>query len=528
MGGGFVGAGLLNRRGFLGMSSAVALAAAVPGLARAQQAADEGEGTFARLVERAREMAGQAYVSPDFDLPASLASLDYDTYRSIRFRKDRALWAGERPFHVELFHLGGYFRQPVRVLEVRQGRFAPIPYDQSMFDFGEVKIPEGVLAQMPGFSGLRIHAGINDPNVMDDVAVFQGASYFRVLGAGSNYGASARGVAIDTALASGEEFPAFAAFYLVPPSPGADRMDLMALLDGPSITGAYAFSIIPGNPTRVAVECRLFARRDIKQLGIAPLTSMFDFSPVDRLGVDDFRPRVHDSEGLAMHTGRDEWLWRPLTNPDRLETNIYMDATPKGFGLLQRTRGLSAYQDLEARYDLRPSVWVVPRGDWGPGSVRLVEIPTPNETNDNIVAFWTPEKQLKAGGELTFSYDLLWGMEVPASPLARVVATSAGHYGIPSVERPKGERSRKFVVEFAGGPLAGVDDLSRVAVEASADNGRLSPAVMVRNPTTGGVRIYLDVLAENNTPVNLRVCLRVNGAAISETWTMQWRPTTGE
>jgi glucans biosynthesis protein len=484
-----------------------------------------GDKAFARLITEAEALATRPFEARQANLPPALASLNYDEYRAIRFRKDRSPWVDQGDFALDLFHLGGFNRAPVRVLEERWGRVTPLSYDPSLFDFGALSLSEADLADVHGFAGIRLRAALNEPGALDDVIVFQGASYFRVLGAGSRYGASARGIAVDTALASGEQFPSFTLLQPRRPLPGDDRVTVLALLDGRSLTGAYSFTVFPGDPTRVSVDCRLFIREDINQLGVAPLTSMYDFGPEDRAGVDDFRLRVHDSEALAVHTGGDEWLWRPLHNPDRLEVNLFMDRNPKGFGLAQRTRGLAAYQDLEARYDLRPSLWVVPRGDWGPGSVRLVEIPTPDETNDNIVAFWTPEQPVKAGDRLSFAYDLYSGLEEIRSPLVRVSATRAGRHGIPGPRDQAPERlSRKWVVDFSGDALTTLTDWSRLGVEASAGAATMAPAVLVRNPATGGARLYLDVTSRDEGPVNLRAYLTLDGQRISETWTFQWRP----
>ncbi|WP_413205994.1 glucan biosynthesis protein [Rhodospirillum sp. A1_3_36] len=481
---------------------------------------------FARLVDEARKLAAKPFVDRSTDLPSALADLDYDGYRSIRFRKDRSPWVDQGDFALDLFHLGGFNRKPVRILEERQGRGTPLSYDPTLFDFGGLDLPDSVLADVPGFAGLRIRATLNDPKSLDDLIVFQGASYFRALGAGTRYGASARGIAVNTALAKGEEFPSFTVLQARRPAPGADSVTVLALLNGPSLTGAYSFTAHPGDPTRVSVDSYLFIREDIAQLGVAPLTSMFDFGPIDRMGVDDFRPRVHDSEGLAIHTGGDEWLWRPLHNPERLEVNLFMDRNPQGFGLVQRTRGLEAYQDLEARYDLRPTLWIVPKGEWGPGSVRLVEIPTPDETNDNIVAFWTPDSPVLAGQSLHFSYDLFSGMEDERGPLARATDSRAGHYGVPGTDRDQDVRrlGRKWVIDFVGGELDTLQDMSGLAVEASAGTADMAPPVLVPNPATGGVRVYLDVLARDEGSVNLRVFLTLDGRRVSETWTFQWRP----
>ncbi|MBB4284979.1 glucan biosynthesis protein [Roseospira goensis] len=489
--------------------------------------AEEGGTLFDRLIADAARLAQSAYAPPAQDLPESLRGLSYDAYRDIRFRPDRALWRGQAPFEVQVLHLGGFLRQPVRVFTVDSGRPTPVLYSPDLYDFGRTGLEADGFGEL-GFSGLRVHYPLNDPGIMDELIVFQGASYFRALGAGCTYGLSARGVAVNTAGSEGEEFPAFRRLYVERPQPAAESLVLYGLLDGPSLAGAYRFTVTPGNSTRVTVQARLFARRPVRQLGVGVLTSMFAFGPVDRDGVDDFRPRVHDSQGLSMHTAAGEWLWRPLSNPRKLEMNIFGDSNPRGFGLLQRVRRFEAYQDLEALYHRRPSVWVTPHGDWGAGELFLVEIPTRDETNDNIVAFWHPARPFEPGQPLALDYDMDWGLDGPPMALAACRETMAGQYGVPGVALDDATRARgrKWVIDFQGGPLQGLRDPSQVAVVASVDGGRLDPPVHMLNPHTDGIRVVLDAVADDDAPINLRCHLRRDGAPASETWTMQWRPAT--
>ena len=97
---------------------------------------------------------------------------------------------------------------------------------------------------------------------------------------------------------------------------------------------------------------------------------------IDRRGVDDARPAVHKSSGVQMHNGYDEWIWRPLQNPETLQISAFLDKDPKGFGLLQRERDFAAFQDDEQRFERRPSLWIEPIGEWGQGAVQLIEIPS--------------------------------------------------------------------------------------------------------------------------------------------------------
>jgi len=488
-------------------------------------AQEDAGSVFDRLVADAARRASSPYVSAERDLPEALSGLSYDAYRDIRFRPEQSIWRGESPFELQVLHPGGFMRVPVRVDTVLNGRTTRLPYRPDLFDFGRNKLDPASFGEL-GYSGLRLHYPLNDPAVMDEVIVFQGASYFRALGAGSVYGLSSRGVAVNTARPEGEEFPSFVRFLVERPERDADSVVLNALLDGPSLAGAYRFTVRPGATTRVTVQARLFARRPVRQIGVGVLTSMFAFGAVDRAGVDDFRPQVHDSQGLSMNTGRGEWLWRPLANPDRLEINLFSDNGPAGFGLIQRIRQFEAYQDMEARYHRRPSAWITPHGDWGPGHVFLVEIPTPDETNDNIVVFWHPREPFEPGKPLALDYDIDWGLDVARPPLASCRETMAGHYGVPgvSVDRETLQRGRKWVIDFVGGSLQGVRDADTVEVVASCDGGRLDPPVHVLNPHTGGVRVYLDAVANSESPINLRCHLRMGGAPVSETWTLQWRP----
>lgn len=473
------------------------------------------------LRELARGLAAAPYRPPEDHLPAALAGLDYDQHRDIRFRPEMALWRG-RGLDVEaqFFHLGHHFHNSVQLFEVTDGMAREILYTPALFDYGQndlgADFPENL-----GFAGFRLHAPLNRADYLDEVAVFLGASYFRALGRGQRYGLSARAVAIDTGLPRPEEFPAFRAFWLERPAPGAGHLVVHALLDGPGLAGAYRFDIRPGEATTMEVGAHLYPRRPIELLGIAPLNSMFLFGPNDRLGVDDFRPRVHDSEGLQIWTGAGEWLWRPLVNPEHLRLSLFADDAPKGFGLLQRSRDFAGYQDLEARYERRPSLWVEPLDAWGRGHVRLIELPAAEEIHDNVVAFWVPAAPVGPGLELALRYRLHWCLEAPFRPaLAECVATGVGLGGVPGQARDP--NSRKFVLDFAGGDLAAIPAGAPVEAVASASVGRITAPIASRNDVTGGWRAFFDLQPEGAGPVELRARLRQGGATLTETWVYQW------
>ncbi len=343
--------------------------------------------TFADVIRLARERAAHPYRNRSPRLPASLAHLTYDQYRQIRFRPRDALWGPNSLYEVQFFHRGFEFDRRVEISQVVRGEPQPLRYTPRWFDFGRLTPLARHMPANLGFAGFRLHFPLQTPDYRDELIAFLGASYFRVLGRNEVYGLSARGLAIDTAMARGEEFPWFTRFWLVRPAPRQRVITIYALLDSPSIAGAYRFQIVPGETSRVWVTEDLFARRRIAKLGVAPLTSMFLYGG-DPAGhrFDDFRPEVHDSDGLLMQTGTGEWLWRPLANPRRLEVNRFMDLDPRGFGLIQRERSFSHYEDGAAQFERRPSYFVQPIGNWGRGGVELVESPTEEGMHDNIVA----------------------------------------------------------------------------------------------------------------------------------------------
>lgn len=455
----------------------------------------------------AQDLARQPYRAPAPDLPPALASLDYDAYRDIRFDPARAVWKGERlPFQLQFFHRGGLFHDRVDLYELHDGQALPIAYspDQFVFKHGA---PAG-LAPNLGFAGFRIHAPINRASYFDEVAVFLGATYFRAVARGMLYGLSARGLAIGTGEA--EEFPAFRAFWIERPSAGAKSLTVLALMDSPSCAGAFRFVITPGDTTTFDVTARIFPRRAIANAGIAPLTSMFLFSGDGGRRFDDFRPQVHDSDGLAVAEAGGAHAWRPLVNPAAVQTSAMPGRTSQGFGLLQREQRFEAYQDLESHYEQRPSLWVEPRGAWGAGEVRLVELPSRTETEDNIAAFWTPAAPLRAGAPATFAYRLHWGPPAPPGALARVVRTRSGAGAVAG--------RRRFVVDY---DLPHGVSAESLTVQATTSSGQLREVVLHPNPQTGGARLSFE-LEPAGAPTDLKAVLLKSGTPCSEAWLYRW------
>ncbi|MEM9270711.1 MAG: glucan biosynthesis protein, partial [Pseudomonadota bacterium] len=368
---------------------------------------------------------------------------------------------------------------PITIHVVEGGQARPIEFDFEAFDKTD-KFPDLPMDGM-GFSGFRLRSELERPGIFTEYAVFQGASYFRAIGAGQSYGLSARGLALKTGDAEGEEFPEFRAFWLEAPEAGAQTVTLHALLDSPSVAGIYSFKITPGDDTLMDVTAEIFPRVPLEHVGLAAETSMFLFDETNRSQFDDFRSGVHDSDGLSIYNGAGEWLWRPLANPARLERSFFVDENPRGFGLMQRTRRAEDYGDLQAHYHKRPGLWVTPGEAWGEGSVMLVEIPADKEIYDNIVAYWRPRAPLESGKGHRFSYRLTWGAD-PAGPamLARVTNTRMGERVF--------EEGRIAAIDFAPHPSL-PEDLSEVTTFVSANRGRVSKGILHRNPATGGVRL---------------------------------------
>ncbi|MFP5358230.1 MAG: glucan biosynthesis protein G [Gammaproteobacteria bacterium] len=470
---------------------------------------------FESLADRAHDLARSPYKKAAVTLPKELQGLSYDQYRDIRFRPEKSLWRNSAlPFEVQLFHPGLYYDQAVKIHLITAEGVEELKFDPAYFDYGRNPIDPAKLKGL-GFAGLRVHYPLNQARYKDELVVFQGASYFRALGKQQRYGLSARGLAVDTGLISGEEFPTFTEFWIEWPRAQDHALTLYALLDSRRVTGAYRFRIEPGTSTVMDVKSRIFLRAEVGKLGIAPLTSMFLFGENQPARGEDYRPEVHDSDGLLIQTDH-EWLWRPLVNPRRLLITSFAAVNPRGYGLLQRDRRFANYEDLEARYDLRPSAWITPRGDWGSGRVELTLIPTPDETNDNVVAYWVPDVPPPPGEPLDLEYRLSWQMrERVQPPLATVAQTRRGHGYV-----REQDDSLHFMIDFEGGALprlpADAEVVSGVWMDA---NGELIERQTYRNEATGGWRLALRFRRKDpNLPVELRAFLRRDQETLSETW----------
>ncbi len=480
--------------------------------------------TFATVRRLAQERAARPYHIRSTPLPRALARLTYDQYSDIQFRPSAALWHGQSMFEVQFFHRGFNFDRRVNVYEVLPAGVRPVLYRPSMFRFGR-SVPRVALPADLGFAGLSVHYPLNTPGEKDEVIAFLGASYFRALGRNEGYGVSARGLAIDTATPAGEEFPYFTDFWLVRPEPNQRTLTIYALLDSPSLAGAYEFDVRPGTITQVQVTAELYPRQTVDKLGIAPLTSMFLYGEDSaRRGFEDWRPEVHDSDGLMMQTGNGEWLWRPLENPSKLQVNRFMDDDPKGFGLIQRDRNFADYEDPQSQYERRPSYWIQPLGNWGRGGVELVEIPSDEEIHDNIDAYWVPSAPVTPHAPIRFSYLMSAYLSSDGRwpPGGRVVATRFGPVVRDTTPVPG---MRLVLIDFAGGDLDSLLPSQPVHADVSAEGGTIGHVTVQRLPENGVWRVTLEVKPGGDQPVDLRCYLDLYGEALSETWNYQWIPS---
>jgi glucans biosynthesis protein len=477
---------------------------------------------YARLKGMARARANTPYQAPADKLPPRIAKLTWDEWQSIQFRKEHALWAGDGlPFRAQFFHLGFRMTRAVRIHAVQNGMSREIAYDPSMYDYGRSHIAPREVPRDLGFAGFNLFSHMDWGR---DRVAFQGASYFRAVDSTLQYGMSQRGLAIDCGMPYPEEFPDFVAFYLERPAVGSDTVTLFALLDSPSVSGAYRFVIKVADTTIMDIDAALYPRKEIERIGIAPGTSMFFFGKNDRRVADDWRPEIHDSDGLQMLSGTGEWLWRPLINPRVVRVNSLSDEQPRGFGLMQRERQFTQYEDDGVFYEKRPSVWVEPKGNWGKGSVMLVEIPTRDEITDNIVAFWSPAEKPQQGQEYLVSYRLHWAPSNPFFDAGHAFATRTGIGGV--VGRKHDYFSWRFVVDFKGGSLEGLTEKARVQAVVAASRGRVELVSARPLLPQNAWRAMFDLVPTDDStePVNLRLYLALDDEALTETWLYQYEP----
>lgn len=506
----------LQRLANLGKAKATAVTlAAFLACAVSAQAQEFG---FEQVREKARQLAQTPFDGSDTMLPdPSLTHLDYNQFREIEYRREKGLWHGQNlGFEAQFFHRGGLHTNHVRMNVVKDGQTQPIPFDPANFNYRALQVDPEQVKDL-GYAGFRLLHPVNVPDRMDEVIHFVGASYFRALGKGNVWGLSQRGLAINTTKWGHEEFPWFREFWLVEPT-SPDHMRFYGLLDSQSTTGAYQFDLKPGDPTVIEVQATLFIRegKTIETLGIAPQTSMYLFGEIDpATALADFRPEVHDSDGLQVQFDTGEWLWRPLHNPDKEPVVSKFHGQIKGFGLQQRDRDFDHYQDLEAVYQKRPGLWIEPLSGFGQGTVTLVELPAVSEAIDSIVSFWTPDGAISGGQEITLAYRVHVGAEPVARPSGWVTDSrlSLGPNG-----------SKRFTLEFAGPAVENLPPDAKVEAMVNADGGLVGAPVVHKNEFTNTWRVFFDVTPAptGETPeTQLRAFLKMGDHVLSETWSFK-------
>ncbi|WP_236951440.1 glucan biosynthesis protein [Ketogulonicigenium robustum] len=479
--------------------------------------------SFDILKEMARTLAASPYVPQDIPDADVLEEVDYDEHNQISFRPEDTLFQDQgNASPVQMFFPGKFFKSPVRIFTLQDGLAHEVNFALDMFDIPSGNPAEG-LTNTHGFAGFRVM----DAETKLDWMAFLGASYWRTSGYSGQFGLSVRGLALDTAINGPEEFPLFTRFWLEPAENG--DLTAYALMESPRATGAYRIQSHRDNGVIQQVSASVYLRGDVERLGIAPLTSMFWYGKNSRFLAADWRPEIHDSDGLQILTGSGEQIWRPLNNPPHTMVNTFQAPNVQGFGLMQRERDFVQYQDDGVFYEKRASVWVAPEGDWGDGNVSLVELRTDDEIHDNIVAFWQPNGPAAAGNSYDFAYKLTWLEDSPATTdAARFIATRVGVGGNPGQVRP--EDTVKVVCDFDGHTLTGFGRGDGVTVIASASgavvgNESVYP-VVGQDYWRAMFDIDFSAVAEgDDTPIDVRMYVAREGSAETETLLLQFFPS---
>ncbi len=520
-----------SRRALLAALAAAGAEPSLPGLAQTP-AADPAAARFSydEVVKRARAIAAAPFDAATPPLPPALAALDFDAWREIRFRPEKGqIGKPGSPFTLQAFHLGHLYTRPVKINVVKDGVAAPFLYAPGLFDYGKAKFDKPLPPDL-GFAGFRLHYPLNNPKFNDELIAFVGSSYFRVLGRGQQYGLSTRGLSVNTGLLDNhEEFPFYREFWIDAGGPDADHATIYALLDSPSLAGAYRFVVRPGENSVVDAAATVVVRSTQQGLGLSPLTSMFfmgenDRHYNDRNHYDDFRPEMHDSDGLLIHAADGERIWRPLKNPFIQKVSLFDASDVQGFGLVQRDRAFDHYQDIELAYETRPTYWIEPQGKWGDGSLELIELATKDETADNVVLSWRPKAPIEAGKPFAFDYRLTSLLDdTPLSPGGRVVNTFSAPTGALGAGDQGGPGTRRFMMDFAGGDVGFyLTKADAVEIVSSVSTGAIFRSFVTPNPKIKGFRATIDVRIPPGSSTDMRVFLRAAGQPLTETWLYTW------
>lgn len=465
------------------------------------------------ILDIARVLARRPFAPPASDLPEPFANLNYDQYIGIKATPQAMIWGGEnRGFVAEPLHRGFVFNNPITIFVVEDGTVRRVLYDRSRFDFGRLNLGNSAPTDL-GFSGFRLHTLANGQSA--EFSLVQGATFFRAIARGQNYGVVSRALTLRPAETRGEEFPIFRAFWMERPTPGINALVVHGLIDSESTTGAVRMTFRPGDVTIVDVELTLVPRVALEHVGFGGMNTTFFYGPGERRSGDEIRPAVHESSGLQILNGQGEWLWRPLRNPQTLQVSAFVDKDPKGFGLLQRDRAFESFQDDDQRYERKPSIWLEPIGEWGQGAVQLLEIPTDSEINDNILAYWRPRAPMPAGTDVTIAYRQFWSWTPPERPpLAVVQATRVGRGSAP--------RRRRFLVEFTGDILSG--NVGEIRAVVSTNFGVIANLRLIHAPERKSLRSLFELEPGAEPASELRLVLEAGGKPISETWLYRWTP----
>lgn len=507
----------LDRRQLLASGAVVAAVAALPALAQQDNGASvmtDGEPFDRnRLVTYARDLAKKPYVAPNPAMPEGLSNLNFDSYVSIRNRRERAIWIDNpRGFIIEPLHRGFIYQAPVALAVVENGLIRRLVYSASQFEFGKVAAPPSTVGDI-GYSGFRV-LSTSSEGPARECALFQGASFIRAIAKGQTFGSISRALSLKTADARGEEFPFFRAFWIEQPNRD-EVLKVHGLLDSESVSGLFSFAIRAGDVTLIDTEATIFPRVPLDNFSIAGMQSTYLYGYADRRNADDYRPQVAEANGLSLHAGNGEWIWRPLNNPRQLQISAFSTDQPKGFGLVMRDRDFASFQDVDARYELRPTIWMEPIGDWGAGSLQLVEIPSDNEIHDNIIAQWRPKEVLAAGSEFQFAYRQNWCWLPPDKPpLATVSGTRIGRGP---------QRRRRFLIDFTGEKLASVP-FAEISTALWASNNGVQTTRIIPNGEGKPFRVIFDLDTGNESLIELRLALMQASTQISETWLYRWTP----
>lgn len=509
MGLGSVAAGISGFFPSTGSFVAAALAQSAPAFAFGNPSPFQAD----LVTEAARALAKQPFKPISADLPTPFRNLTYEQYVAVRGKPGTALWINQSlGFQIEPLHRGFIFSSPVELNIVAQGQARRLIYDAELYEFGKLTV-RGNIGDI-GFSGFRILTP-QDGKGFAEIATFQGASFFRAVAQGQNPGTMARALSIKTADPRGEEFPTIRTFWIEQPSPAEDVLVIHALVDSESVSGAYRFTLRPGQATIIDTECTLFPRVSVDNFGLATMSATVASDPIDHRHPDDVRLTLAEIGGVQMSKGNNEWIWRPTSNRDTLQISTFVDEHPHGFGFLQRNRTFDYYEDDEQHWELRPSLWIEPIGDWGAGGVQLVEIPSNSEANNNIIAYWRPNQPLLAGSETSFAYRQFWCWEPPEQPALAIVTDTRSGHGL------NGRRAR-FLVEFTGDLLGDPQQSQAVKPVLSANPGAITSIRQFPLPGSKVYRVLFELDPGNEVYSEMRLVLEADGKPLSETWLYRW------